>query len=112
VARIVAVAPDLLLGSRISEALSAAGHEVTLSASASEAPLGEAELLICDLERESVEALVGLGVPVLGFYPHMKAELRQVAEATGADLVVPRSRMVRELPQLVSRLLAEHRASS
>jgi hypothetical protein len=106
VARIVAIAPDLLLGSRISETLTAAGHDVTLSPSASEAPLDAAELLIADLERENPEALVGLGIPVLGFYPHTDAELRQVAEAAGVDLVVPRSRLAREMPQLVDRLLA------
>jgi hypothetical protein len=107
VARIVAIAPDLLLGSRISESLSAAGHEVTLAPSVAEAPLDEAELLIADLERENPEAVVGLGVPVLGFYPHTNAELRRVAEAAGIDLVVPRSRLVREMPELVSGLLAD-----
>jgi hypothetical protein len=106
VARIVAIAPDLLLGSRITETLSAAGHDVTLSPSASEAPLDAAELLIADLERTNPEALVGLGVPVLGFYPHTDAELRQAAEAAGVDLVVPRSRLAREMPQLVDDLLA------
>ncbi len=104
-ARIVAIAPDLLFGSKIEETLSAAGHDVTLSPSASEAPLDEAELLIVDLERENPEALVGLGLPVLGFYPHTDAELRQAAEAAGVDLVVPRSRLAREMPQLVERLL-------
>jgi hypothetical protein len=107
VARIVAIAPDLLLGSRISESLSAAGHEVTLAPSVAEAPLDEVELLIADLERENPEAVVGLGVPVLGFYPHTNAELRRVAEAAGIDLVVPRSRLVREMPELVSGLLAD-----
>jgi hypothetical protein len=106
VARIVAIAPDLLLGSRITETLSAAGHDVTLSPSASEAPLDGAELLIADLEGTNPDALVGLGVPVLGFYPHTDAELRQAAEAAGVDLVVPRSRLAREMPQLVDRLLA------
>jgi hypothetical protein len=106
VARIVAIAPDLLLGSRISETLTAAGHDVSLSPSISEAPLDAAELLIADLEHENPEALVGLGVPVLGFYPHTDAELRQLAEAAGVDLVVPRSRLAREMPQLVDGLLA------
>jgi hypothetical protein len=105
VARIVAIAPDLLMGSRIEEALSAAGHEVTLSPSAGEAPLDDVELLIADLERTNPEAVVGLGVPVLGFYPHTDAELRQAAEAAGVDLVVPRSRLVREMPELVKGLL-------
>ena len=87
--------------------LGAAGHDVTLSPSVSEAPLDGADLLVADLEAENPEALVGLGLPVLGYYSHVDAETRQVAEAAGVDLVVPRSRMARELPQLVERLLSE-----
>jgi len=106
-ARVLAVAPDLLLGSRVETALRAAGHEVTLSPSLAEAPLGEAELLVADLDVEAPEALVGLGVPVLGFYSHVNAETRRAAEAAGVDMVVPRSRMARELPDLAAGLLAE-----
>ena len=106
-ARVVAIAPDLMFASRIAETLGAAGHEVTISGSASEAPLAEAELLIVDLDRESAEALVGIGPPVLGFYPHTDAELRARAEAAGIDKVVPRSRMAREMPQLVEALLVD-----
>jgi hypothetical protein len=104
VPRVIAIAPDLMLGSRIETALAAAGHEVTLSPSVSEAPLDGAELVIADLDVESPEALVGLGMPVLGYYSHVNAETRRVAEAAGIDLVVPRSRLVRELPELVGRL--------
>jgi hypothetical protein len=106
VARLAAIAPDLMFASRISETLTAAGHEVTLCGSVSEAPLESAELLIADLDRVEPDAVVGLGLPVLGFYPHTDAELRERAEAAGVDLVVPRSRMAREMPQLVERLLA------
>jgi hypothetical protein len=104
-ARVVALAPDLMLGSRIENALSSRGHEVTLSPSASEAPLDVAELLIADLDAENPEALVGLGMPVLGYYSHVNVETRQEGEAAGIDMVVPRSRLVRELPELVERLL-------
>jgi hypothetical protein len=107
VARIVVIAPDLLLGTKIQETLSASGHEVTLAPSAGEAPLDEADLLIADLERENPEAVVGLGMPVLGFYPHTDADLRQNAEAVGVDLVVPRSKLAREMPQLVERLTTD-----
>jgi hypothetical protein len=105
VARIVVIAPDLMFGSRIEETLGAAGHDVTLSPSASEAPLDQAQLLIADLERENPEAIVGLGVPALGYYRHTDVDTREAAEAAGVDLVVPRSRMAREMPQLVQRLL-------
>ena len=105
-ARVVAVAADLMMGSKVEATLRAAGHEVTLSPSLQEAPLDRAELIVADLDAENPEALVGLGVPVLGYYSHVNAETRQVAEAAGVDLVVPRSRMVRELPALAERLLS------
>jgi hypothetical protein len=105
VARVVAVAPDLLLGSKVEAMLAAAGHEVTLAAALAEAPLGEAELVVADLDAENPEALTGLGVPVLGFYSHVEVETKRAADAAGIDLAVPRSRMARELPQLVEKLL-------
>jgi hypothetical protein len=105
VARVVAVAADLMLGSKVEATLSAAGHEVTLAPSLREAPLDEAELLVADLEVEDPEALVAVGVPVLGYYSHVQVETREAAEAAGVDLVVPRSRLARELPELAERLL-------
>jgi hypothetical protein len=107
VARIVALAADLMLGSKVEATLKAAGHEVALSPSIQEAPLDGADLLVADLDAENPEALVGLGVPVLGYYSHVQVETREAAEAAGVDLVVPRSRMARELPQLAERLLGQ-----
>lgn len=104
-ARVVAVATDLMLASKVEATLSAAGHEVTLSPSLQEAPLDAADLLVADLECENPEALVGLGIPVLGYYPHTDVDLKRTAEAAGVDLVVPRSRLARELPELAERLL-------
>jgi hypothetical protein len=105
VARVVAVAADLMLGSKVDATLTAAGHEVTLSPSLQEAPLDRADLIVADLEVENPEALVGLGVPVLGYYSHVNTDTRATAEAAGIDLVVPRSRLARELPALAERLL-------
>jgi hypothetical protein len=105
VARVVAVATDLLLGSKVEATLSAAGHEVTLSPALAEAPLDEADLIVADLDTESPEALVGLGIPVLGYYSHVNVDTKQAADAAGIDLAVPRSRMARELPTLVDKLL-------
>lgn len=105
-ARVVAIAPDLMFASKISETLAAAGHEVTICGLVSEAQPEGADLVIADLDRVDPGAVTGLGPPVLGFYPHTNAELRERAEAAGVDLVVPRSRMAREMPELVERLLA------
>jgi hypothetical protein len=105
VARVVAVATDLMLGSKVEATLRAAGHEVTLSSSLREAPLAQADLLVADLEAGNPEALVGFGIPVLGYYSHVDVDTKEAAEAAGVDLVVPRSRMARELPDLAKRLL-------
>lgn len=105
-ARVVSIADDLMLASRVDAALTAAGHHVLLARSLREASLDGAELIVADLDVESPAALVGPGVPVLGYYSHVDAETRAAALAAGVDLVVPRSRMSRELPALVERLLA------
>ncbi len=105
-ARVVAVAPDLLLGSKVEAMLGASGHEVTLSPALDEAPLAQAEIVVADLDAENPEALARLGVPVLGYYSHVNAETKRAAEAAGVGLAVPRSRLARELPQLVERLLS------
>jgi hypothetical protein len=105
-ARIVAVSPDLMFGSRIEATLAASGHEVTLAGSLSEASLAGADLLIADLEAEPAEALTGRGLPVLGYYPHVRDELKRAADAAGVQLAVPRSRMAREMPALVERALS------
>jgi hypothetical protein len=107
VAQVVAVASDLLLGSKVEAMLSAAGHDVTLSPKLSQAPLERADVVVADLDTENPEALVRLGIPVLGYYSHVNVETKQAADAAGIDLAVPRSRMARELPQLVDQLLSE-----
>ena len=106
-ARVLAVAPDLMFASRIEATLGAAGHDVVIATSISEVSKLEAvDLFVVDLDREPAEGLVGLGMPVLGFYAHLNTETREAAEAAGVDLVVPRSRMAREMPALVERLVA------
>lgn len=106
-ARVVAVAPDLLLGSKVEAMLRAAGHEVDLSPTLEDAPLEEAQLLVADLDAEEPTALTSFGIPVLGYYSHVNAETKQAADAAGIDLAVPRSRLARELPQLVEKLLPD-----
>lgn len=106
-ARVVSIAADLMLASRVDAMLTAAGHDVALAGSLQEAPLDGVELLVADLDVENPEALVGLGAPVLGYYSHVDADTRAAAVAAGVDLVVPRSRMSRELPKLAEQLLSE-----
>ena len=105
-ALIVSFVPDLMLASRVSGALAAAGHDVVAGGdpSAPVLPSG-AELIVCDLEAVDPVAVAALTVPSLGFYSHVDAETRSRALEAGIDMVVPRSRMARELPDLVKGLL-------
>lgn len=104
-ARVVALVSDLMLSSRVQGALSAAGHEVVVKA-VPDAETADADLIVADLEAVDAEAVASIGPPTLGFYSHVDVETRKAAEAAGFDLVVPRSRMSRELPELAERLLS------
>lgn len=105
-ARVVALVSDLMLASRVEGALRAAGHEVEVRAEP-DADSVAADLIVADLEAIDAAAVAALGPPTLGFYAHVDVETRRRAERAGFDLVVPRSRMARELPQLAERLLSE-----
>jgi hypothetical protein len=106
-ARVVALVPDLLFGSKVQGMLGAAGHEVDLvpSAAAARARIAGADVAVVDLTAGDVDAsgIVG-AVPTLAFYSHVEADVRERAERAGYDLVVPRSRMAREGADLVGRL--------
>jgi len=107
-ARVLAAVSDLMLASRVAEPLKAAGHEVTVRAPAGgriDDP-GDAELIVCDLDVTEPEPIAALGLPAIGFYSHLDVETGGRAREAGLDLVIPRSRMARELPALVERLLA------
>jgi hypothetical protein len=105
VAQILSISTDLMLGSKVEAQLSAAGHEVTTASSIEESTWDGKDLIVADLDVENPEALVGLGLPVLGYYSHVDVATKEAAEAAGIDLAVPRSRMARELPQLAEKLL-------
>jgi hypothetical protein len=104
VAKIVAIVSDLMLASRVSESLRASGHEVSVTPTLPN-PL-EAEAIVCDLDTADIDAITAANVPALGFYSHVDVETKQRADAAGLTLVVPRSRMSRELPSLIDRLLS------
>jgi CheY-like chemotaxis protein len=117
-ARVAALIPDLLFGSKVQSALEAAGHEVDLITGELEAwdEVGGIDLLVIDLtspDVDGVELLETLatggelhGVRSLGFFAHVEPEVRERALQAGFDLVVPRSRMAREGARLVEGLLA------
>jgi CheY-like chemotaxis protein len=120
-ARVAALIPDLLFGSKVQSALQAAGHEVDLIAGEVEAwdEVGGIDLLVIDLTSPDVDGIelfetLATGgelheVRTLGFFAHVEPDVRDRALQAGFDLVVPRSRMAREGAQLVDRLLGDGR---
>ena len=100
-ARVALVCPDLMFGSRVEEALRAAGHEVTRERAGADA-------VVVDLTADGVdvEELAGGSAPTIGFYPHVDVETRRRALEAGFDVVVPRSRMARETVAVVEKAMA------
>jgi DNA-binding NarL/FixJ family response regulator len=121
-AQVLALVPDLLFGSQVQGSLSAAGHEVELIADErrlrerladpERSPAGALVVDLTDARFDGagiLEALARDGsladVRTLAFYSHVDAQVRERAMKAGFDLVVPRSRMAREGPQLLEGLL-------
>lgn len=102
-ARIQVQVDDLMLQSKVVETLRAAGHEVVAAggSAAESAP----QLIVADLDAIDVAEVGALPLPKLGFCRHTDVEAREEAERAGFDRVIPRSRMARELPELVAQLL-------
>ncbi len=117
-ARVAVLCPDLLFGSKVEGGLGAAGHQVERFEREEDArgAAGAADLLVVDLTApdydgaglvESMQAGGELGrTRTLGFYSHVDQDTRRRAEGAGFELVVPRSRMAREMGPLVDRLLS------
>ena len=103
-ARIAAVVADLMLASRVRTSLEASGHQVEQDTALPD-ELDGVDLVVADLDAVAPEALRDLGVPVIGFYQHTDVDTKTRAEEAGLAMAVPRSRMVRELPDLVERAL-------
>lgn len=123
-ARVVALIPDLLFGSRVYGDLVAAGHDVELLADPlrlGERLAGGCDVLVVDLTDPDLDgpgvveevsqksgccARARTRARSIGFYAHTDPATRDRALQAGFDLVVPRSRMAREGPELI-RGLAE-----
>src|SRR3954466_9722567 len=115
-ARVAALVPDLLFGSKVQAALAQAGHDVRLLSGppASWPPDGEIDVLVVDLTTDAIDGVAIVSAAradgrlaatkVLGFFAHVEPEVRDRALAAGFDQVVPRSRMNREGAELVTRL--------
>jgi CheY-like chemotaxis protein len=117
VARVAALIPDLLFGSKVEALLEQAGHEVDLISSEVDAwdEVGGIDVLILDLVSDELDGIMLLetlrsggelrGVRTLAVYSHVDADTRRRALDAGFDLVVPRSRMMREGAELLTQLV-------
>jgi DNA-binding NarL/FixJ family response regulator len=122
VPRVAVLCPDLLFGSKVEGGLRAAGHDVARyeEEAAARAAAPEADVFVVDLTAPEIDGATlvesmrmgrELGATAtLGFYSHVDTETRRRAEEAGFDLVVPRSRMAREMSDLVARLAGGARA--
>ena len=94
-ARVALRIPDLMLHSRVLEVVRAGGHEIVTE---------DPEVLVVDVMAVDAAEVVGEAPALLGVFAHTQPEVRERALAAGFDLVVPRSRMVREGADLISRI--------
>jgi hypothetical protein len=97
-AKVAVLVPELMLASRVTELLKAGGHELV-------AP-DRAQVLVVDVMEVEPEPIPRPGVRCLGVFAHTQPDVRDRALRAGFDLVIPRSRMVREGAQLVAELAA------
>ena len=113
--RIAIVVSELLFQSRIAAAVARLGHEAAVADSAATLAAAIAAgpaLAIIDLHDRNLDALAAVrsasaaGVRVLAFGRHTEPGTLRAARDAGAGLVVPRSQLSQELPQLVESMLS------
>jgi hypothetical protein len=100
--KIAAHVGELMFASRVQGILERAGHDVVFAARPED--VGDADLVVADLMDIEPAAWVSAGRPALGIYNHTAPAVRDRALAAGFALAVPRSRFVREAPELVDRI--------
>jgi len=115
--RVVAVLDDMFFSSKIKEAAKSTGANVEIlkntngliEALTSSPP----SLIIVDLNFKKLIPLEFIGelkssadlknVPTLGYLPHVERELKKEAIKAGYDFVMPRSRFVREIRDILNK---------
>ncbi len=110
-AKIVALVPDLMFGTRIEDVARQLGYSVQFvqrgeDAGALIARLAPALVVVAldaSHSMEAIEAGKRAGAHVLAFGSHKNVELMQAAKAAGCDQVVARSQMAADLPNLLKK---------
>jgi CheY-like chemotaxis protein len=110
---VIAVIPDLLFATRITETARAAGIEllhVSLADLAARVAERWPDRVVLDLTVPeaapaiaALRATPGLGdLSIVGFYPHVDDALRRAALAAGATHVLPRSAFTTKLAEVLT----------
>src|SRR3954453_9079262 len=106
-----------MFGSRVEEGLPGAGDDVTgiKAEDMARAAVEVFDAVVLDLTADELGASTLVesmrmgrqleGVATVGFYPHVRQEVRRRAEEAGIDVVVPRSRMSREAAAVLESAL-------
>ena len=106
--KVAALVSDLMFTSKIREVALAQAVEVQIAKDPA-AIADDSEIVVIDLEARrfsAVDALVALrsrlpNAHLIGFFSHVNEELGAKALEAGANEVMPRSKFVRVLPDLV-----------
>lgn len=120
-ALVLILSADLMFGSRLLSSLAQAGHETELIGG--EQPLrerlgtiaeGDSAVLVADLTDDRLDGAAALeslrrenllgSLRTLAFFSHVEQDVRERAQQSGFDLVVPRSRMAREAAAVIDGL--------
>jgi DNA-binding NarL/FixJ family response regulator len=91
--------------------IEAAARALGIDVRASSASTLDGAALVIDLHEASLDAIAAIaeakaaGARVLAFGRHTEPATLRAARDAGADIVVPRSQLVEELPELLRRLV-------
>ena len=114
--RVLAVVSDLFFSSKLTEAAKRAGLSLEFVKDGSEV-LGKAKeqpsLIIFDLNYEVAQPLMLIAqlkqsdetrsISLIGYLSHVQGELKQQAQEAGCDMVMARSALSQNLPQIFKR---------
>ena len=118
--KIVAAIDDLFFMAKVKDAAVAAGLGIGFAKSKEDALLQSATgpcLVVIDLNAgklspvDLVVELKSRGVPVLGFLSHVNIELRAKAEEAGADRVLARSALAKNINAIFREFASEASSS-
>ena len=118
---VLALVPDLLLASRIQQALGPLGYQVECVAEGealrARATARRPAAVLIDLAARGTAALdalralkgqdAGAALPVVAFGPHRDAALLEAGRRAGADAVLVNAQLARDLPRVLRRVLGD-----